>query len=373
MSGVPRLTIGIEEEFQIVDGEGQLKSHIAALLAAAGPRLGEQVKAEMMQSVVEVGTKICADISEARDEIAHLRGTLAALLRPAGLRLASAGTHPFSHWQEQLVTEHERYKILEDELQDVIRELLIFGMHVHVGIPERDSRIEVMNEARYFLPHLLAISTSSPFWLTRNTGLKSYRQVIWGRFPRTGIPPEFSSWDEYENFVDVLVKTRSIDDGKKIWWDLRPHAVYPTIEFRICDAATTIEETLCLAALAQAICAKLLVLRERNQGFRKYMPNLIQENKWRAIRSGMDAKLIDFGKQAEVPMRDLANELLEFVDDVVDALGSRKECEHLLTIAREGTSADRQIRVWNESGHLHKVVDSVCEETVRGVAEVAVD
>jgi carboxylate-amine ligase len=373
MSGVPRLTIGIEEEFQIVDGDGQLKSHIAALLKAAGPRLGEQVKAEMMQSVVEVGTKICADISEARDEIAHLRGTLAALLRPAGLRLASAGTHPFSHWQEQQVTEHERYKILEDELQDVIRELLIFGMHVHVGIPERDSRIEVMNEARYFLPHLLAISTSSPFWLTRNTGLKSYRQVIWGRFPRTGIPPEFSSWDEYENFVDVLVKTRSIDDGKKIWWDLRPHAVYPTIEFRICDAATTIEETLCLAALAQAICAKLLVLRERNQGFRKYMPNLIQENKWRAIRSGMDAKLIDFGKQAEVPMKDLANELLEFVDDVVDVLGSRKECEHLLAIARDGTSADRQIRVWNETGHLHKVVDSVCEETVRGVAEVVVE
>ena len=373
MSDVPRLTIGIEEEFQIVDGDGQLKSHITALLEAASPRLGEQVKAEMMQSVVEVGTKICADISEARDEIAHLRGTLAALLRPAGLRLASAGTHPFSHWQEQQVTEHERYKILEDELQDVIRELLIFGMHVHVGIPERDSRIEVMNEARYFLPHLLAISTSSPFWLTRNTGLKSYRQVIWGRFPRTGIPPEFSSWDEYENFVDVLVKTRSIDDGKKIWWDLRPHAVYPTIEFRICDAATTIEETLCLAALAQAICAKLIVLRERNLGFRKYMPNLIQENKWRAIRGGMDARLIDFGKQAEVPMKDLAVELLEFVDDVIDSLGSRRECEHLLTIAREGTSADRQIRVWNESGHLHKVVDSVCEETVRGVPEVVVE
>ena len=373
MSDVPRLTIGIEEEFQIVDGQGHLKSHIAALLEAAGPRLGEQVKAEMMQSVVEIGTKICADISEAREEIAHLRGSLAALLRPAGLRLASAGTHPFSHWQEQQVTEHERYKILEDELQDVIRELLIFGMHVHVGIPDRERRIEVMNEARYFLPHLLAASTSSPFWLTRNTGLKSYRQVIWGRFPRTGIPPEFSSWDEYENFVEVLVRTRSIDDGKKIWWDLRPHAVYPTIEFRICDAATTIEETLCLAALAQAICAKLLVLRERNQGFRKYMPSLIQENKWRAIRGGMDARLIDFGKQAEVPMKDLANELLEFVDDVVDPLGSRKECEHLLVIAREGTSADRQLRVWNQSGHLHQVVDSVCAETVRGVPEVALD
>jgi carboxylate-amine ligase len=370
---VPRLTIGIEEEFQIVDGEGQLKSHIDTLLKAAAGRLGDQIKPEMMQSVVEVGTKICRDISEARDEITRLRGTLTGLLRPAGLRLASAGTHPFSHWQEQQITENERYKLLEEELQDVIRELLIFGLHVHVGIPDRDRRIEVMNEARYFLPHLLAISTSSPFWLARSTGLKSYRHVIWSRFPRTGIPPEFSSWDEFENYVELLVRTGSIDDGKKIWWDLRPHAFYPTIEFRICDAATTIDESLCIAALTQAFCAKLLVLRDKNLGFRKYMPALIQENKWRATRGGMDAKLIDLGKQAEVPMKDLAVEILEFVDDVVDALGSRQECERLLTIAREGTSADRQLRVWQETGHLHKVVDAVCEETIRGVPEVVLD
>jgi len=368
----PRLTIGIEEEFQIVDGEGQLKSHIDTLLTAARPHLGEQVKAEMMQSVVEVGTKICADISEAREEIGTLRGTLAALLRPAGLRLASAGTHPFSLWQEQQVTEQERYKILEEELQDVIRELLIFGLHVHVGIADRERRVEVMNEARYFLPHLLAISTSSPFWLARNTGLKSYRQVIWGRFPRTGIPPEFASYDEFENFVELLVKTGSIDNGRKIWWDLRPHAFYPTIEFRICDAATKIEETLCIAALIQAICAKLLVLRDKNLGFRRYAPSLIQENKWRAIRGGMDAKLIDFGKQQEVPMRELAVELLEFVDDVVDALGSRREVGYLETIVRDGTSADRQIRTWQATGHLHAVVDQIVSETTANVAEVTV-
>src|SRR3989454_4553890 len=368
---VPRLTIGIEEEFQIIDAEGQLKSHSETLLAAARPTLGEQVKPEMMQSVIEVGTKICENVAEAREEITRLRGTLAAHLEPHGLRLASAGTHPFSHWQEQEITEHERYKILEEELQDVIRELLIFGMHVHVGIPDRERRIEVMNEARYFLPHLLAISTSSPFWLARNTGLKSYRQVIWGRFPRTGIPPDFASYDEYENFVELLVKTASIDNGRKIWWDLRPHAFFPTIEFRVCDAATRIEETLCLAALIQAICAKLMVLREKNQGFRRYMPSLIQENKWRAMRGGMDAKLIDFGKQTEVPMKDLAVELLEFIDDVVDALGSRKEVESLGTIVRDGTSADRQIRVWKETGHLHAVVDSVASETVAGVPVVA--
>ena len=372
ITDVPRLTIGIEEEFQIVDAQGQLKSHIETLLTAAAGRYGDQIKREMMQSVVEAGTKICANISEAREEIGTLRGTLAALLRPAGLRIASAGTHPFSHWQDQEVTEHERYKILEEELQDVIRELLIFGLHVHVGIPDRELRIEVMNEARYFLPHLLAISTSSPFWLTRITGLKSYRQIIWQRFPRTGVPPEFSSWDEYENFVELLVKTHCIDDGKKIWWDLRPHAVFPTIEFRVCDAATRMEETLCIAALTQAICAKLLVLRARNQGFRRYAPSLIQENKWRAVRGGMDAKLIDFGKQIEVPMRDLAVELLEFVDDVVDTLGSRREVEYVQTIVREGTSADRQLRTFAATGHLHKVVDSIAEETIAGVPVLTV-
>ncbi|HUG05308.1 MAG TPA: carboxylate-amine ligase [Candidatus Limnocylindria bacterium] len=368
---VPRLTIGIEEEFQIVDADGQLKSHIETLLTAAGGRYGDQIKREMMQSVVEAGTKICADISEARDEILTLRGTIAALIKPAGLRIASAGTHPFSHWQDQEVTEHERYKVLEEELQDVIRELLIFGLHVHVGIPDRELRIEIMNEARYFLPHLLAISTSSPFWLTRVTGLKSYRQIIWQRFPRTGVPPEFASYDEYENFVELLVKTNCIDDGKKIWWDLRPHAIFPTIEFRVCDAATLVEETLCIAALTQAICAKLLVLRGRNQGFRRYAPGLIQENKWRAVRGGMDAKLIDFGKQIEVPMRELAVELLEFVDDVVDALGSRREAEYLQTIVREGTSADRQLRAFAGTGHLHQVVDQIAEETIAGVPVLA--
>ena len=368
---VPRLTIGIEEEFQIVDAQGQLKSHIETLLAAAGGRFGDQLKREMMQSVVEAGTKICADIGEAREEIVTLRGSIAALLRPAGLRIASAGTHPFSHWQDQEVTEAERYKIPEEELQDVIRELLIFGLHVHVGIPDREQRIEVMNEARYFLPHLLAISTSSPFWLTRITGLKSYRQIIWQRFPRTGVPPEFSSYDEYENFVELLVKTKCIDDGRKIWWDLRPHATFPTIEFRVCDAATRVEETLCIAALIQAICAKLLVLRARNQGFRRYAPSLIQENKWRAVRGGMDANLIDFGKEIEVPMRDLAVELLEFVDDVVDALGSRREVEYLQTIIREGTSADRQLRAFAATGHLHQVVDHIAEETIAGVPVLA--
>jgi glutamate---cysteine ligase / carboxylate-amine ligase len=361
------LTLGIEEEFQIVDQAGQLKSHIDILVAEGQASLGEQLKPEMLQSAVEVTTRICANVDEARAEIVRLRGACAALLQPAGLRIASAGTHPFSHWQEQQITEKERYKLLEEEMQDIVRELLIFGLHVHVGIPDPEQRIEIMNEARYFLPHLLALSTSSPFWLTRVTGLKSYRSVIWSRFPRTGIPPEFASYDEYQNFVELLVRTGSIDDGKKIWWDLRPHALYPTLEFRICDAATRVEETVCLAALIQAICAKLLKLRRGNLGFRKYHPSLIHENKWRAIRHGLDGQLIDFGKQQEVPMRTLALELLDFIDDVVDDLGSREAVSYVNTLLEEGTSADRQLRVFRDTGHLHAVVDHVAAETIAGV------
>src|SRR5213592_965514 len=283
MSREGLLTIGVEEEYQIIDASGQLRSHIDTLLAKATPKLGEKVKREMMQSVVEVGTTVCENVDEARYQLGEMRHTLSELLKPEGLRIACAGTHPFSRWEDQQITEHERYKMLEIELQDVVRSLVIFGLHVHVAIPDPELRIGVLNEARYFLPHLMALSTSSPFWLGRNTGLKSYRGVVWSRFPRTGIPPDFTSYDEFENYVDLLVKTNSIDDGKKIWWDLRPHHVYPTLEFRICDACTKVEETMCLAALIQAVCAKLLNLRKRNLGFRKYLPNLVAENKWRAM------------------------------------------------------------------------------------------
>jgi carboxylate-amine ligase len=357
------LTIGIEEEFQIVDQSGELKAHIDAVMAEAEPKLGESVKPEMLQSVVEVGTKICANVTEAREEIVRLRSSLVEILGRADLRLLSAGTHPFSRWEDQLVTEKDRYRTLEAEMQDVVRELLIFGLHVHVGIPDPDLRIDVFNEARYLLPHLLCLSTSSPFWMGRDTGLKSYRSVLWSRFPRTGIPPDFESWDEYENFIKLLVKTNSIQDGSKIWWDLRPHHIYPTIEFRICDAATRVDETICIAALTQAFVAKLLKLRRQNLGFRKYAPKLIRENKWRAMRHGMEGKLIDFGRQEELPEPELIHELLEFVDDVVDELGSRKDCEYALRIIEEGTSAHRQLAVYEETGDMKAVVDHLAAET----------
>jgi len=361
------LTIGIEEEFQIINAEGEFTAHIDTLLAAAKPLFGEDVKAEMLQSVVEIGTQICWNIDEARSELIRLRGGLVELLAKDGLRLASAGTHPFSHWHDQRITEAERYKVLEDEMQDIVRELLIFGTHIHVGIPDPELRIDLMNEARYFLPHLLALSTSSPFWLGRNTGLKSYRSVVWSRFPRSGLPPELTSYDELENLVELLVKTHCLDDGKKIWWDLRPHYLYPTLEVRVCDAATRIDEALCLAALVQSICAKLLRLRRANLGFRRYPQMLIAENKWRAMRHGVSGQLIDFGRQVEVPVADLIGELLEFVDDVVDELGCRKEAAYAEVIARDGTSADRQLKVFAETGSLQAVVDAVATETVEGL------
>ena len=368
------LTIGVEEEFQIIDGDGELKAHIDTLLASAKSLFGDDVKAEMLQSVVEIGTKICADVTEARSELRRLRGGLVTLLARDGLRLASAGTHPFSHWKDQRITEAERYKLLEDEMQDIVRELLIFGMHVHVGIPDPELRIDVMNEARYFLPHLLALSGSSPFWLGRRTGLKSYRSVVWSRFPRSGIPPELSSYDELENLVELLVRTHCIDDGKKVWWDLRPHHLYPTLEFRICDAVTRVDEAICIAAITQSICAKLLKLRRENLGFRRYSPHLIAENKWRAMRHGVSGSLVDFGRETEVPMVHLVDELLEFIDDVVDELGCRRDAAYAETIARQGTSADRQIQVFEDTGSLVAVVDSVASETMAdlGLAEAEV-
>jgi carboxylate-amine ligase len=365
------LTIGVEEEYQIVDANGELKPHITTLMAEHGDALGDHVRPEMIQSVVEAGTGICETVEQAREELFGLRANVADVLSQSGLRIACAGTHPFSKWQEQLITDRDRYKMLEDEMQDVVRSILIFGLHVHVAIPDRDRGSEIMNEARYFLPHLLALSTSSPFWSGRDTGLKSYRSVVWSRFPRTGIPPDFTSYDEYENYLEMLVKTGCIDDGKKIWWDLRSHPYFPTLEFRCCDQTTLLDETVCMTGLIQAICAKLIRLRERNLGFRKYMPALIAENKWRAMRYGIDGNLIDFGRQAEVPMRDLALELLEFVDDVVDDLGSRKAVEYVHTILAEGTSADRQLRAYQERGDLRGVVDHLCEESMAGLERSA--
>lgn len=366
--GLEQFTIGVEEEYQIIDPETrELKSHISAMLEEGGMVLGEAVKPEMHQSVIEVGTDVCRNVQEARADVSKLRATVAQLARKNGLRIAAASTHPFSDWQKQAITERDRYHTIVEDLQDVARGNLIFGLHVHVGIPDRDLAVQIMNEARYFLPHVLALTTSSPFWLGRKTGLKSTRCSIFKMFPRTGVPEAFHGWSHFENYVDTLIKTGCIDDGKRIWWDVRPHAYFNTIEFRICDLPTSIDDTIAVVALFQAIVAKLFRLRSQNLGFRVYNRALVEENKWRAYRYGLDGKLIDFGAKCEKPARVLVEELLEFVDEVVDELGSRKEIEHIRTILDRGTSADKQLEVFRETGDLKAVVDWMIEETVAGV------
>jgi carboxylate-amine ligase len=364
-----RFTLGVEEEFQIVDPQSwELKSRVSELLASGAPALGEHIKPELHQSIVEVGTKICADATELRSEIFRIRRELSGAAERVGLAVAAAGTHPFSHWSNQIVSPGVRYNSIIEELQQLARSLLIFGLHVHVAVPDRTSMIDLMNEVRYFLPHLLALSTSSPFWMGRDTGLKSYRTAVFRKFPRTGVPDRFDSWSEYENYVQLLIDLKCIDDARKIWWDVRPHPTFGTLEFRMCDVPTHPETAVMLAALTQAIVVKLYRLRGRNLGFRLYRRALIEENKWRAARWGLDGKLIDFGKRAEVPMRELALELLEFIDDVVDELGSRKDVEYVHTVLSEGTSADRQLAVYRRTGDLKAVVQHVVEETKTGVA-----
>src|SRR6478672_10986053 len=339
-------TIGVEEEFQIVDPETwELRSHVSELLNASGHSLGDQMKRELHQSIVEVGTKICANVTELEEEICRIRRDLSSSAERVGLRIAAAGTHPFSNWKDQVISPGARYESIVEELQQLARSLLIFGLHIHVAVPDKTTMIDLMNMARYFLPHLLALSTSSPFWMGRDTGLNSYRTTVVRRFPRTGIPDQFSSWSEYEEYLDTLVELHCIDNGKKVWWDLRPHPLFGTLEFRVCDVPTSPRVTVALAALAQALVVKLYRLRRSNLGFRIYSRALVEENKWRAARYGLDGRLIDFGRRTEVPMRELAIELLEFVDDVVDELGSRKTLEYIRTIVAEGTSADQQLRV----------------------------
>lgn len=361
-------TLGIEEEFQIVDPvTRELRSRVTEILADGTKLLGEQVKPEIIQSMIEVGTGVCKNIHEARADITRLRSILSYLARNNGLEIVAASTHPISHWQDQKIYDDKRYELLIEEIQMVARSLLIFGLHVHVGISDPERAVHIMNAARYFLPHVLALSTSSPFWLGINTGLKSYRSEVFKKFPRTDIPDHFDSHASLQRYIDLLVKTGCIDNAKKIWWDVRPHPFFPTLEFRVCDIPTRVDDTVAITALFQAIVCKLDKLIDKNLGFRLYRRMLIQENKWRAVRWGLDGKMIDFGKQKEVPVKDLIRELLEFVDDVVDDLDSRKDIEHVHTMLERGTSADEQLRVFHETGDLKAVVDRLIELTMENV------
>jgi len=361
-------TIGIEEEFQIVDPETrELRSHIQEILAQGKMILKEQIKPEMHQSVVELGTEICRDVADARRQVVRLRRELAMLAARDGLLVASAGTHPFSHWMDQLITSGERYATVVNDLQQIARANLIFGLHVHIGIPDREEAIQLMNQARYFLPHIYALSVNSPFWLGQNTGFKAYRHNIFERFPRTGIPDVFESLSEYEEYLELLVTTNCIDNAKKIWWDIRLHPFFDTLEFRICDAQCGVEDTIALAAMMQAVIFKLHKLLRQNTSFRIYRRRVIDENRWRASRYGLDGKLIDFGRKCEVETRSLIHEILEFISAEVDELGSLREIGHIERILRGGTGADRQLAVWERTQDMKAVVDQIVAETNEGL------
>jgi carboxylate-amine ligase len=340
----PSFTLGIEEEYQTIDPSTfDLRSHIHTELIAQGKvQLQEKVKAEMHQSVIEVGTGICRTIGEAREDVVHLRRQTVRLAKEHGLLLAAGATHPFADWRVQDIYPDERYLQVVEDMQTVARSNLIFGLHVHVGIEDRETSIHLMNQVRYFLPHLLALSTNSPFWLGMNTGLKSYRCKVFDKFPRTNIPETFASWADFEGLVNLLIRTNCIDNAKRIWWDVRPHPFFSTL-------------------------CKLYKLHSRNQGYRVYGRALIMENKWRASRYGLDGMLIDFGREKEVPARELILEYLDFVDDVLDELECRKEVEYVQTMLDRGTGADRQLKVFAETGDLRKVVEYIVHETETGL------
>ena len=370
----PSLTLGVEEEYQIIDPKTrELQSYITQLLME-DHRVLTQVKPELHQSIVEVGTVVCQTPAEVREELVQLRRGVMELAARKGLRIAAAGTHPIANWVTQEITPLAHYADVRENMQQLAEQLLIFGTHVHIGIEDREFLIDAANVARYVLPHILCLSTSSPFWMGRKTGLKSYRSVIFRSFPRSGVPRVMNSWHDYESYVETLVLTGSIPNGSKIWWDVRPHWKYPTLEFRICDVCTRVDEAVCIAAILQALIAKLWKMRRDNTTFRVYSADLIDENKWRAVRYGLDGKLIDFGKERELPAPDLIRELIEwFIGDMVDELGTRKEVEYAYKILAEGSSADRQLAVYQKTGDLKAVVDHLIAESEEGVITPAVE
>ncbi|MEO6684228.1 MAG: carboxylate-amine ligase [Ginsengibacter sp.] len=361
-------TIGIEEEYMVLDPETrELKSHEQKIVQEGEKVIKDKVKAEMHQAVVEVGTDICNNIDEAFMDVVALRQTISNIAGDLGFHLGASGTHPFSHWESQLITDHIRYSDIIKELQEAARSNLIFGLHVHVGMESREMAIHIANTARYFLPHVYALSTNSPFWEGRQTGYKSFRTKVFDKFPRTGIPDYFDSIETYDNYIKLLIKTNCIDNAKKIWWDLRVHPFFDTVEFRICDVPMTVQETITIAALFQGICAKIYKLRSQNLNFMIYPRMLINENKWRAGRYGIEGSMIDFGKEMEVNTRVLIYELLDFIDDVTGPLGIKHAVSHVHKMLEMGTGADRQLEVYNQRNNLVDVVDYIHSQFLDGI------
>lgn len=377
MSPGPSFTLGVEEEYLVVeiDGGNLIDEAPVEMFEALERRLGVQVSPEFLQCQVEVGTRVASDLRTVRDELAMLRGTVAEITKTFGFGIIAASTHPFGEARAQKRTVKERYTLLAEDLQEVVRRLLISGMHVHVGLDDDALRIDLMGQVTYILPHLLALSTSSPFWAGHETGLKSYRLAVWDEMPRTGLPEHFESFAEYERHVEMLVRAGVIEDGTKLWWDVRPSARFPTLEMRIADLCTRLEDTVCIAALYRCWLRMLYRLRRSNQRWRQYRALLLNENRWRAQRYGTDAGLIDFGRGELVPYPELLDEIIELVLPDAEAFGCIEEVAHARTILARGTSAHWQVDTFNESlaaGKTHEdalasVVNMLREETLHGV------
>ena len=373
----PEFTLGVEEEYLLVDKEtrGLVVDPPASLIGECEELCGSQVTSELLRSQIEVGTRVCRSVQEARADLAHLRGCIIKVADRHGLAPVAASTHPFSRWSEQKHTQKDRYEALTAEMQGAARRLLICGMHVHVGIGDDNLRIDLMNQASYFLPHLLALSCSSPFWEGRDTGLKSYRLTVFDALPRTGLPERFQSYAEYQRHIETLTQAGMIGDASKIWWDLRPSCRFPTLETRVMDVCTRLDDTIALTAMLLCIMRMLYRLRRNNQRWRAYATMLISENRWRAMRYSFDEGLIDFAKGALVPFTDLLGEILDLTAEDAEALGCEAEIGLLQNILTRGTSAHRQLKAFeiaraageSREDALKSVVDTLVRDTAEGI------
>ena len=373
----PSFTIGIEEEYLLVDPETRnlADDPPASILEECREKIGDQVTPEFLRAQIEVGTRVCSSISEAKQELATLRRCIRDVAEANGLAMIAASTHPIADWDLQKHTEKDRYNVLAQSMQTVARRLLICGMHVHVGIEDDDLRVDLMGQVSYFLPHLLALSTSAPFWRGRKTGLKSYRMAVWNELPRTGLPPQFDSYGEYRRLVETLVHTGVIEDATKLWWDVRPSDKFPTLEMRMTDICTRMEDAICIAAFYRCELRMLWRLRRANQRWRQYDRFMIAENRWRASRYGIDEGLIDFGRGEIVPYDELLEEMIELMREDAEFFDCVAEIEHAREILAHGTSAHRQVAVWqaaldagkDEAEALRDVVDMLIEDTAHGL------
>jgi carboxylate-amine ligase len=373
----PSFTIGVEEEYLLVDKTTRklASSPPPELFKACESALEGRVSPEFLRCQIEVGTPVCSTLDEVRNDLAHYRRTIARESARHNLAPLAASTHPFAEWTDQPHTDKERYNEIARSMQVVARRMLICGMHVHIGIEDEELRIELFNQLAYFLPHLLALSTSSPFWRGRKSGLKSYRLAVFNELPRTGLPPRFESFHDYRHTIDILVKAGVIEDATKIWWDLRPSDRFPTLEMRITDVCPRLDDAVAIAALFRCLCRMLYRLRQSNQGWRQYSRFLLAENRWQAQRHGTTAQLIDFGRNETAPFQDLVEELIELVRPDAAYFGCEDDVAHIRTIAAEGTSAEKQLALAGEiaedshlpDDRLAAIVDHLLEETQAGL------